>query len=209
MDWLKIKNEYISTNTSYRKLAEKYGVNKDTIANRAKREKWKELREKQADAIQTKTIQQTANRMASKEANRIARIDALTDRLLNKLEEATEQLNNHLVTSKIKTREIEYSSENARKPTKETITEEEKKDVVSGDIDRTGLKQLSEALKNIKDIQISILDAIGDEKTKDKSLISAIKESAQREWENELPEIQSQANEGIDMVGKSDGSTDI
>lgn len=37
-DWSKIKTEYITTDTSYRKLAEKYGINKDTIYAKAKKE---------------------------------------------------------------------------------------------------------------------------------------------------------------------------
>ncbi len=40
VDWLKIRNDYINGGGSYRVLAEKYGVNKDTIAARAKKEQW-------------------------------------------------------------------------------------------------------------------------------------------------------------------------
>lgn len=40
VDWAKIRNEYISTGISTRKLAEKYGVSANTLQARAKREKW-------------------------------------------------------------------------------------------------------------------------------------------------------------------------
>lgn len=63
-DWLKIKSEYVSSNVSYRKLAEKYGVNKDTIALRAKKENWKELRGRQADKIHTRAIQKTEEKLS-------------------------------------------------------------------------------------------------------------------------------------------------
>lgn len=63
-DWLKIKSEYVSGNVSYRKLAEKYGVNKDTIALRAKKENWKELRGRQADKIHTRAIQKTEEKLS-------------------------------------------------------------------------------------------------------------------------------------------------
>ena len=43
-DWLKIKTEYITTDTSYRKLAEKYGVHYQTICSRSKAEGWVLLR---------------------------------------------------------------------------------------------------------------------------------------------------------------------
>lgn len=71
VDWLAIRNDYINGGGSYRKLAEKYGVNKDTIAVKAKAEGWKEQRSVQTDKIQTKTIQQTADKIS----------DALSDGL--------------------------------------------------------------------------------------------------------------------------------
>ena len=64
VDWLAIRNDYINGGGSYRKLAEKYGVNKDTIAVKAKAENWKGQRDIQTDSIQTKTIQQTADKIS-------------------------------------------------------------------------------------------------------------------------------------------------
>ena len=51
MDWIKIKNEYINGNISYRKLAEKYNVTVRQIANVAKAENWVELRKEQRNKI--------------------------------------------------------------------------------------------------------------------------------------------------------------
>ena len=39
-DWNAIKTEYITTDTSYRKLGEKYEINYKVIADRGKAEKW-------------------------------------------------------------------------------------------------------------------------------------------------------------------------
>ena len=55
-DWSKIKTEYITTDTSYRKLAEKYGINKDTIYAKARKEKWPEMRRQFLDKTQTKML---------------------------------------------------------------------------------------------------------------------------------------------------------
>ena len=44
MDWNKIKAEYIAGGTSYRKLAAKYSVPFSTLKDRAKREKWTDLK---------------------------------------------------------------------------------------------------------------------------------------------------------------------
>ena len=43
-DWNAIKSEYITSGISYRALADKYGLNRNTIAERGKAEKWPELR---------------------------------------------------------------------------------------------------------------------------------------------------------------------
>ena len=47
-DWQKIKTEYITTDTSYRELSQKYGVHYTNIAKRAKKEDWQQLRQQQA-----------------------------------------------------------------------------------------------------------------------------------------------------------------
>lgn len=176
-DWLAIKNEYINTNTSYRKLAEKYEVSSDTLTRRAIREKWKELKEKQYSTVTAKVQQKTADVVIRREVNRIEKINTLTDTLLSKLEEATEQLNNHLVANKTKTRVIEYKDPAAPgKPTKETIEENEEKVFIVGDIDRAGLKQLTAALKDLKDVQIAAAANPDPGETEDDPITAAIKE---------------------------------
>ena len=39
-DWNKIKTEYLTSDTSYRKLAQKYGVNAITKAKKVRKEVW-------------------------------------------------------------------------------------------------------------------------------------------------------------------------
>jgi hypothetical protein len=81
-DWNKIKTEYITTNTSYRKLAQKYGVHYNAIANRAKQEDWISQRERYCDRTVTKTV--TA--ISDKQVDRAARLQSVADRLLQKVE---------------------------------------------------------------------------------------------------------------------------
>lgn len=66
VDWLSIKTEYIAGNGSYASLAEKYGVHKSTIANKAGKEHWVEQRERQ--------MQETANECKQKASKRRADI---------------------------------------------------------------------------------------------------------------------------------------
>lgn len=153
VDWLKIKTEYVNGGGSYRKLAEKYGINKDTIAVRAKAEGWTKCRQTQTDKIYTRTLQKTAEKIAEREANRTARMLCLADSLADKLEQAIAELDSHAVTSKHKTRTIQYDDSDAPgKPTKEVIDEKEDIVVVQSLVDRKGLQQVAAALKNVNDI---------------------------------------------------------
>ena len=81
-DWQAIKTEYITTKTSYRKLAQKYGVSTTQICNVGSDEKWVEQREQYLNKTTAKTIE----KISQQEANRAAKIHSVADKLLNKIE---------------------------------------------------------------------------------------------------------------------------
>ena len=81
-DWQAIKTEYITTDTSYRKLAQKYGIHYKVISERGKDEKWVELRSQHRDNTLTKTLE----KISQQEANRAAKIHSVADKLLLKIE---------------------------------------------------------------------------------------------------------------------------
>lgn len=99
INWAAIKTEYLTTKTSYRKLAEKYGVHKDAIGKRAKAEGWQTDRQMQTDRVTTKTLE----KIADKEADRLARLIDATTRAIDVAMEAFEddkQFNRYLVEKK-------------------------------------------------------------------------------------------------------------
>ena len=81
-DWQAIKTEYITTDTSYRKLAQKHGVNVTNIAKKAGAEGWVEQRKQFVNETQSKTLE----KISQQEANRAAKIHTVADKLLNKIE---------------------------------------------------------------------------------------------------------------------------
>lgn len=85
-DWQKIKTEYITTDTSYRKLAQKYGISYQAICKRSKDEKWIDLREQHLN----KTISKTLEKISQQEADRAAKIHSVADKLLLKIEAMAE-----------------------------------------------------------------------------------------------------------------------
>ena len=81
-DWQAIKTEYITTQTSYRKLAQKHGIHYKVISDRGKDEGWVELRSQ----YRAKTLTKTLDKISRQEANRAARIHSVADKLLKKIE---------------------------------------------------------------------------------------------------------------------------
>lgn len=86
-DWIRIKTEYITTDTSYRELSQKYGVHYTNIAKRAKKEDWQQLRQQQTNATQTKMIQAVERRKVDSAAKLIGVSDLLLDKVRGMLQE--------------------------------------------------------------------------------------------------------------------------
>lgn len=86
-DWQKIRSDYITKpNTSYRKLAELYGIDQATIARRAKKEGW--VSERQQNAIKTQA--KIVNAISDKQADRAAKLVSVADMLLDRVKQLVE-----------------------------------------------------------------------------------------------------------------------
>lgn len=86
MDWKRIKAEYIAGGTSYRKLAEKYGVSFNTLKTRAREEQWYELRQQKDHKTTTKVIEN----LSDKESKIDDTYFRCVDKLMRKAEELIE-----------------------------------------------------------------------------------------------------------------------
>lgn len=178
-DWQKIKTEYITTDISLRKLAEKYGIRYATVQDRSKKEEWITLR----DQHRTSTVSKVLAADSRKKADRLTRIQDATDRLLDKIEQAITELDIQLAKETHKEKVIEYSNpERPDKATKEIIHETEKVIEMSSIIDRQGLKQIAAALKDIKEVQMlkSELD-----RREQEARIDKLRKEAEKEEQNQ------------------------
>lgn len=176
INWIKIRNDYINGRGSYRKLADKYGISATSISKRAKLEGWVEQREKQLRKNSVKMAQKTADRIAEREASRVARLLETTDKLQEALERAADELDRQTVRNRVRTKRVLYGG--AQTPesgriTGEVVREEERVEVVEGCVDRKGLQQLSAAVKNLRDVIIS-LDTSEDENNKVTQLLGEL-----------------------------------
>lgn len=82
MSWRKIKAEYIAGGISQRKLAEKYGVNRNLLMRMAQKEKWKEKR----DRAEAKALEKVEQKTAEAVADNAVVLERIKAKLLGKLE---------------------------------------------------------------------------------------------------------------------------
>lgn len=83
MDWKRIRAEYIAGDTSYRKLAEKYGVSFNTLKTRAIEEQWYKQRQQKEHRTATKIVES----LSDKEVKTVIGIMDVADQLLAKISE--------------------------------------------------------------------------------------------------------------------------
>jgi transposase-like protein len=79
-DWKRIKAEYVAGGTSYRKLAEKYGVPRTTLERKAKEEKWTDLRRQAEGKAEAKIIESVSTKNAKIDDKYYRIVDKLFDK---------------------------------------------------------------------------------------------------------------------------------
>ena len=81
MDWNKLKAEYISGGTSYRKLAKKYDIEHHSLQRIATKEGWAKLKSQAKAKSEAKIV----NTVASDIAKKSIKINDVADKLLDKI----------------------------------------------------------------------------------------------------------------------------
>ncbi len=85
VDWMSIKADYVNAQGSYRQLAEKYGVKKDTIARRAQKEGWARQRDRQRDTLERRIMEKSTEKIAAKMAEAYSDQAVTRNRIKSKL----------------------------------------------------------------------------------------------------------------------------
>ncbi len=81
-NWQKIKTEYITKGTSYRKLSEKYGLSYRSIADKGNSEGWVELR----NQYLIKTTSDIVEAVGAQDVNRATKLQTVADKVLQMVE---------------------------------------------------------------------------------------------------------------------------
>ena len=84
-DWESIKMDYVTDpQSSIRRISEKYGIRQNTVANKSKADNWFATKKKYQEEVTSKALAKAA----SKDANRMARLLNVTDKLTEQIEKA-------------------------------------------------------------------------------------------------------------------------
>lgn len=173
-NWNKIRNEYINGHISYDKLAKKHKVSIQAIKEKGAKEKWVAQKKEQQAKIRQKTDQKTIDKIAENESDLAAEINSAAFELLQKIKEATKQLDICLIKEKRKyTRQV-VNPETGKVMYVDIEEETTRKDEKNKRINKAELKQLASALK---DIQAIHLGGISDRPQEDRT-VSIIFEAA-------------------------------
>lgn len=102
MDWKRIKAEYVAGGTSYRKLAEKYGVSRSKLQAKATSENWVELRSQAQAKTEAKIVESVSDQGAKKAVNIIDVADKLLKKIIDVAEMVSDPDSIKKLTSAIK-----------------------------------------------------------------------------------------------------------
>ncbi|WP_456077946.1 hypothetical protein [Mogibacterium diversum] len=142
MDWNKLEVEYITTNTSYAKLAAKYHTSARTISEYARRHEWKEKRRKYV----SDTVGKAVERVSKLESIDLSKEIGIVHNLSNIMSDALldpKQFNRYLVE------ETEYNSDGFPK-SKKTVEKKFKR------VDFKQVKDAANALQAIEKMRRSM-----------------------------------------------------
>lgn len=82
MNWDEIRLEYVTSDTSYRKLAAAHGVSYQAICARSRRENWVQQREQHRNKVAAESLE----RISDSQIERALRVQHVADRILSKVE---------------------------------------------------------------------------------------------------------------------------
>lgn len=167
-NWAKIRSEYVTKNSTYSALCDKYGCSMSTLTKKASAEKWAQARKNHRKKVERKTEEKIASRKAEKNAAEISRCIELADTLLEWLEKAVSELDEHAVMNKETVKSTRYlpaDGKGKRMPSKETVTEKIDISVIKSIVKTDDLRKLASTLKDIRDVMVT-----GNEEEAEKTL---------------------------------------
>jgi uncharacterized protein YjcR len=153
IDWIAIKNEYITGAVTYKVLAAKHGISEQNLRHRAGREKWSDDKRTLATHIAQKSVCKAVEKAVKRNSDILAKEFRLADNITKIIENAIKdpkQFNKHLITRK----EGEYqgsSSQWVEVQEFDVLDTKRLKDITDTLATNTALKRLIKGILDVKD----------------------------------------------------------
>lgn len=124
-DWAAIKHDYVtSPDMSLRKIADKYGIRRDTVYKRSKAESWFATRKKTQAEIGARAIAKTTEKMASElaqESTFLMMMKGHMDRMLSDHDQFQRMVVTNVITGETEERVFEKFDSRAMKDSMQTL----------------------------------------------------------------------------------------
>ncbi len=150
-NWKKLENEYILGDY---KSVSAFLKDKNIPRNGSTQKNvkgWNEKKVQKECEKSSKTIEKVIEKESTKEAEKIANVKDTAEELLRKINVSITELDKYFAKSSKKTKTVEFDYK-VNKASKEVTEEETTIQEFYSIIDKSGLKQLTSALKDINDI---------------------------------------------------------
>lgn len=150
-DWTNLEKEYILGDyKSVSVFLKEKNIPRNGSVQKAVKG-WNEKKAQKEFKKSSKTIEKVIEKESEKEAEKIVNIKDTAEQLLDKINLSILELDKYFSRNTKKSKAIEYDYK-VGKPSKETVEEHEEIQEFNSIIDRSGLKQLTSALKDLNDI---------------------------------------------------------
>ena len=148
IDWAKIKGEYVTSDISLVKIAEKYGVSPSAVQKRSKKEGWSAEKKKQHKRAAEKVAKKLNDKKVRKAVNDIERVCNAASKLISKINRAIDEVDKKEL-AKIKIVKTKKFTDEGQV---ETTEKEREIDICYGLVDTKNIAEIAKSLLNIKQV---------------------------------------------------------
>lgn len=152
IDWKLIKGEYVTSDISLSKIAEKYGVSKSAVQKRSTKEKWAAEKKKQHSRAADKVAKKLSDRNVRKTVNDIERVCSAASKLIAKINRAIDEVDKKEKSKLTIVKEKKETEENGRIVEVEKTLKEAEIEIYKGLVDTKSIAEISKSLLNIKQV---------------------------------------------------------
>lgn len=152
INWKAIKAEYVTSDISLAKIAEKYSVSKSAVQKRSTKEKWAAEKRKQEQKAAAKVAKKLSDRNVRKTVSDIERVCLAAGKLIAKINRAIDEVDKKEKSKLTIVKEKKEIEQDGKIVEVEKTCKESKTEIYKGLVDTKSIAEISKSLLNIKQV---------------------------------------------------------